>query len=121
MRAAVCTVAMLLVAACAKPASDRQHAAQSKAGQLLDCALEGTGRYQRICTFEVRSGSGGAILVLHKPDGGFRRLKIVKDGRGLVAADGSEPAMVHIESRDSIEVSIGDDRFLLPATLQPRG
>jgi len=55
---------------------------------------------------------------VHKPDGGFRRLLVVKGGRGVVAADGAEPAKVTIVADHQIEVAIGGDRFRLPATMK---
>ena len=61
------------------------------------------------------SGAGGAILVVGKPDLGYRRLQIATDGRGVISADGSEPAKVTIIGDGVIEVTVGGDRYLLPA------
>ena len=57
---------------------------------------------------------------VRKPDGGFRRLRVTRDGRGVVAADGAERAQVTIIADDRIEVSIGGDTFRLPATVRGR-
>ena len=57
---------------------------------------------------------------MHKPDGGFRRFVVARDGTGVAAADGAEPAMVTIIADDRIEVAIGGDTFRLPATVQRR-
>jgi hypothetical protein len=86
-------------------------------GNRIECRFGGATQFERNCTIE-REGAGGAILVIRKPDGGFRRLRIVSDGRGVVAADGAEPARVTILANDLIEVEIGGDRFRLPATMR---
>ncbi|MGQ0660885.1 hypothetical protein [Sphingosinicella sp.] len=86
-------------------------------GNRIECRFGGNAQFERSCTFE-REGEGGAILVLRKPDGGFRRLRIVGDGRGVIAADGAEPARVTILDGARIEVEIGGDRFRLPATMR---
>lgn len=82
-------------------------------GNRIECRFGGNAQFERSCTFERE---GGAILVIRKPDGGFRRLRIVADGRGVIAADGAEPARVTILASDQIEVEIGGDHFRLPAT-----
>jgi len=86
-------------------------------GNRIECRFGGAPQFERNCTFE-REGEHAEILVIRKPDGGFRRLRIVTDGRGVVAADGAEPAHVTILTSDQIEVEIGGDRFRLPATLR---
>jgi len=57
-------------------------------------------------------------LVMRHPDGGFRRFEIVSDGRGLVAADGSEEAVVTPLTDGRIQLSVGGDRYRLPATVK---
>ena len=59
----------------------------------------------------------GRRTVVRHPDGGFRRLRIVQDGRGLVSADGAEEAKLVIIDKGLIEVTVGDDRYRLPATV----
>jgi hypothetical protein len=58
--------------------------------------------------------------VVRKPDGGFRRLRVTDDGRGVAAADGAEAAQVTIIADDRIEVAIGGDVFRLPASVRGR-
>ena len=48
---------------------------------------------------------GGDMLTLRHPDGGFRRLRIVQDGRGLVSADGAEEAKLVIIDKGLIEAA----------------
>ncbi len=81
----------------------------------IECALEGTKLFDRTCTVEEMSGEGGTILVVGRSNVGYRRLQIATDGRGVVSADGAEPAKVSIVGDNLIEVAIGNDRYRLPA------
>jgi len=81
----------------------------------IECALEGTKLFDRTCTVEEMSGEGGTILVVGRSNVGYRRLQIATDGRGVVSADGAEPAKVSIVGDNMIEVAIGNDRYRLPA------
>jgi hypothetical protein len=85
------------------------------------CAPAGNAAFARQCTLDRTQSTEGLILTVHKPDGGFRRLLVVKDGRGVVAADGAEAAKVTIIADHQIEVAIGGDRFRLPATMKGKG
>jgi hypothetical protein len=120
--------AFLLLAACSDPATQtadtnvlaQVEAEQAKAaeddGNIL-CA-RGQGALQRSCTVEQAQSDRGLILTLRHADGGFHRLLVTKDGRGVVAADGAEPARVTIPDAGSIDVAIGDGRYRLPATIK---
>lgn len=82
----------------------------------IECALEGAKLFDRTCTVEEMSGEGGAILIVGRGNVGYRRLQITTDGRGVVSADGAEPAKVTIVGDNMIEVAIGHDRYRLPAS-----
>ncbi len=84
----------------------------------IDCRIGPDAQFERSCTFERAEGADGVTLIVRKPDGGFRRLRVVTDGRGVVAADGAEPARVTVMDDRRIEVAIGEDRFRLPATVR---
>lgn len=94
-----------------------QRAAAADAGRI-DCAI-GTGAFAADCTIERTAGDGDTILTVRQPDGGFHRLQITRDGRGVIAADGAETAKVIVIGADRIEVAIGDARYRLPATIGP--
>jgi hypothetical protein len=79
------------------------------------CAVEGSAELAPVCDRELVDG----LLTLRHPSGGFRRLQVMTDGRGVIAADGAEPAKVATIGTSLIEVSIGDDRYRLPAVVQP--
>ncbi len=84
------------------------------------CAPDGRAEMQDDCRLERIASQEGEDLVLHKPDGSFRRVKLVQDGRGLVAADGLVRARVTPRPPEAIELVMGKDRFMLPATLKER-
>jgi hypothetical protein len=77
------------------------------------------GDFQPVCTIERDPGEGGRSLIVRHPDGGFRRLLITSDGRGVTAGDGAEQARVTPISDKLIEVELGGDRYRLPATVRP--
>ncbi len=94
-----------------------QRTAAADAGRI-ECAT-GTAPVAADCTIERTADGNDTILTLRQPDGGFHRLRITRDGRGVIAADGAEVAKVTVIGNDQIEVAIGDARYLLPATVGP--
>ena len=113
---------LLLLAACGG-APDNGDLAEAEArgsreaaeNGRIECALEGAKLFDRTCTVEEMSGVDGTVLVVGRPNVGYRRLQITTDGRGVVSADGAEAAKVTIVGDGMIEVSIGSDRYRLPA------
>lgn len=122
MRNAVPLVAVIvLLVSCGDSDASRGEgtgADAAKGEALIACATDGSRQWERACTVETTQGTDGPILVLRGPDGGFRRLAITSDGRGVVAADGAEPALVTPAGKGLIEVAIGNDRYRLPATVK---
>lgn len=84
----------------------------------IECALSGSSLFEKTCTTEQISGSGGDILVIRHPDGGFRRFDILTDGRGLAPADGFDETRINLIDDKMIEVSSGDDKYRLPAQIK---
>lgn len=119
-RAAI--LSFLLLAACNR-APDNGELAEAEArgsreaaeNGRIACALEGAKLFDRTCTVEEMSGPDGAVLVVGRSNVGYRRLQITTDGRGVMSADGAEPAKVTIVGDGMIEVAIGSDRYRLPA------
>jgi hypothetical protein len=104
-------------------AKSRPGAAGAPAGEAeerIACA-RGDEAFAPNCTIERARTPAGLFLTLRRLDGGFRRLQVLQDGRGVVAADGAEPAIVTPIGPESIEVSLGDMRYRLPAIVrQPK-
>ena len=114
----------LVLAACSSPDQPANTTAlaqvdatrQVEDGRIV-CARGGA-PLQRDCTVEQAQSAGGLVLTLRHPDGGFRRLSVTQDGRGVIAADGAEPARVAVIGPGVIEVTVAGDRYRLPATVQ---
>ena len=85
---------------------------------LISCAVSGASVFAARCQVETAQTKDGLILTLRHPDGGFRRLLVVKDGRGVVAADGADPAIVKPIANNLIEVALAGDSYRLPATVK---
>lgn len=105
------------LAACGDPEAAQQAAAASD--EKIDCAVAGADAFEPVCTVERATGSDGLVLTVHAPNGSFRRLLVTTDGRGVVAADGAEEAVVTPLDGSRIEVAVGPDRYRLPATVRP--
>ncbi|MBU7587848.1 MAG: hypothetical protein KAF42_01405 [Sphingopyxis terrae] len=81
----------------------------------IDCALGGAKLFDRTCTIAEMSSADGTILIVGRSDSGYRRLQVTTDGRGVVSADGVDPAKVTVIGDGMIEVAVGPDRYRLPA------
>ncbi|WP_439571027.1 hypothetical protein [Sphingomonas sp.] len=119
--------ALLALAACdpgpvrtkAEHAQDaRAQAARDEAEGRIPCALGGGEDFSTRCTIDRAQTQDGLILTVRHPDGGFHRLRVTRDGRGVIAADGAQAATVTIIDKDAIEVAIDDARYRLPATIK---
>lgn len=99
-----------LLTACGGPPATR-------AETRIECAVDGSADFARVCTVE-RSPGPEVLFTIRAPSGSFRRLAATSDGRGVMAADGAEPATVRIVGDGLIEVSIAGDRYRLPATIR---
>jgi len=109
----------LSLSACDQTASKAGSGSSGDAGgATIPCALAGAAEFKSECTVERSAVAGGIVLTLHHPDGGFRRLQVATDGRGVVTADGADAASVKVVGSDAIEVSVGEDRYRLPATVK---
>lgn len=115
--------ALLLLGACGDPDAATRNALAASAERAsddgrLECAVDGSEAFERVCTMERLESADGTTLTIHHPSGSFRRLLIATDGRGVVAADGADRAAVSIIADDRIEVALAGDRYRLPATVK---
>lgn len=119
-------LAGLILAGCDRKAETKADAAAIKRGDearaaaegRVPCALHGKAAFDLACTIDRQRTQDGLILTIRHPDGGFHRLKVATDGRGVIAADGAVEAKVSVIDKDAIEVSIDDTRYRLPATVR---
>jgi hypothetical protein len=108
---------LVLLPGCRKSSDDPLVQARENAPEI-PCALGGSADFRKDCQVERTVSAEGLALVLHHPDGGFRRLLVATDGRGVVTADGADQATVSVVDAGTIEVTVGDDRYRLPATVK---
>jgi myo-inositol-hexaphosphate 3-phosphohydrolase len=118
--------AMFLLASCEDRtkenttlAAAEQEAAQTAANDgKIECAVSKAIDFTRSCQTERIAGNGEKLLVIRHPDGGFRRFKILDNGKGLIAADGFDKVSIKILDDGLIEVETGGDRYQLPAMVK---
>ncbi|WP_375380150.1 hypothetical protein [uncultured Sphingomonas sp.] len=111
---------LALLAGCHGPATVTNDAGPAAADdERIECA-RGDAPMARVCTVDRLAGEGGLVLIVRHPDGAFHRLLVTKDGRGVIAADGAQRALVTIVMPETIDVAIGGDRYRLPATVKAK-
>jgi len=109
-----------MLAACGSTTQSQNTETTTADNGRIACAPQGAADFKPVCALDRIEDGDGLTLVVHNPDGGFHRLRVTKDGRGVVAADGAEKARVTIVGAGEIEVAIGGDRYRLPATIEGR-
>ena len=105
--AAAIGLAALVVACSGEAASEPQIGGEPSEVDTVSCALNGALTYTDACTLE----RAGTTVVIHHPNGGFRRFEVLADG-GLAEADGAQRAVV-VRSGSSLQVTLGADRYRL--------
>jgi hypothetical protein len=118
MRIFSAAVLMLAIAAC-NSSNDVPETTADVDGKLF-CAVGGASEMTQSCLLERVDGPEGALLVMHHPDGGFRRFRIVRDGRGVIPADGAQQVRLSIAAENMIDVDVDGDRYRFPATIGPK-
>ncbi len=103
-------IPLLLVAACSDPGESGEPA-PTPTGETIACAIGDPPAFDEECVVE----RVGEDIVVHHPDGGFRRLKLDPDGAGLIAADGAEPSKQRIMGNWLI-LQIGPHSYRFPFT-----
>ena len=98
-------------------AETAQRRDDAQAAMHIPCA-KGDAALAANCTIEQAAGPDGIVLTIRHPGGGFRRLRVTADGRGVVAADGAEQARVTVPGAGNIDVALGTERYRLPATVR---
>lgn len=91
---------------------------QAEGGEHIDCAVAGSAQLKPVCAVERVEVAGSLELVVHHPDGAFRRFTVMTDGSGLAAADGALAAITKLDG-DRLDVTLGADRYVFPARRKP--
>ncbi|MDB5678907.1 hypothetical protein [Sphingomonas bacterium] len=125
MRISSAVFGAFALTACSQQPSDYSAQIENAQTQVasddrIECAISGAAAFARDCTVERTETAEGLILTVRHSDNGFHRLLVVKDGRGVIAADGAEVARVAVLGDGRIEVAIGNDRYRLPATVKAK-
>lgn len=89
-------------------------------GDAIPCAIGAGAEFAEVCTLEIPGGAQQGI-VLHHPDGGFRRLDRDPATGALVPQDGAEPLVPEESGGDARQFAIGADRYRIPAALLATG
>lgn len=87
----------------------------SLVGNKIECALNGSDSFSLNCATERVSSDNGTILMIRHSDGGFKRFRILTDGRGLETAEGFDDSSIEIIDEEYIILSSGVDRYKLKA------
>lgn len=114
MRLAVSAVLILVLAACSRGGD-----APPKDARKIDCALAGAAKFAPDCTVETVVEGGRKLFVVRASDGSFRRFEAVSDGRGAIPADGSEDSSAQWVDNGRLQLTVGSDRYLFPASVKP--
>lgn len=86
------------------------------AGETIACAIGKDAPFAEVCTMEQVAGSGQ--IVLHHPDGGFRRLSY-DPATGIVAALDGADAVVIEQGEGALQFAVGPDRYRIPREAAP--
>lgn len=82
-------------------------------GALVDCAIGAGAELSPVCTLEEVAGTNE--IVIHHPDGGFRRLIRDAETGDLSPLDGADPLV--IEQGGGLQFALGADRYSIPPEL----
>jgi hypothetical protein len=104
---------ILCLAGCSEAPVIENKISQAQAEDRIDCALGGAQKFDRTCAIERHAGT---TLTLRHEDGGFRRLTLETDGT-IDTADGADGLILQTLSDGRTEITVGEDRYRLPATL----
>ena len=86
---------------------------EAPAGERITCFLDGAKdevEFAKNCTFERRTTG----YVIHRPDGGFRRLD-----REFKPMDGADKATLTPLTEELLEVAVAGDRYWIPRADRP--
>ena len=109
-RTRLIALAALFAAACSSGPP-----AVAAGAERIGCALGGADRFAQSCSIERVQQGSRRLLVVHHPDGGFRRFELSADGRDLIAADGADKAVLALAGK-AVVVRVDTDayRFVRP-------
>lgn len=84
-------------------------------GDSVGCAIGAGVEMSAVCTLE-RVDEGDEI-VIHHPDGGFRRFVRDPANGALAPLDGAEPLVMTEGEGGALQFAVGEDRYSVPPEL----
>ncbi|MEE4450063.1 hypothetical protein [Novosphingobium resinovorum] len=112
---APCLGAFGLAAACS---GEKEPGPVAVGLEHIDCAVGGVTKLTPACSVERIEKDGRTTLVVHHPDGGYRRFAATGDGTGVTTLDSAGPVRSRLVDK-RLEVTVGLDRYVFPATVKP--
>lgn len=110
LRTSSALVSLALLAACGGEVSPPPQ------GEAVDCAIGAGADYASVCTLEQVGGD----IIIHHPDGGFRRLIRDPASGALRLRDGADDLIPQEGDAAGLAFSVGPDRYRIPrALLEP--
>ena len=116
LRAAIAACALALAACSGGNEEPAAEEAPADPDTMIACAIGTASEFTHNCSVERQVEEGVLFLTMNHEDVSFRRLRVMDDGSGVVAADGADEAQITVFDGE-IEVSLGGDRYILPATI----
>ena len=80
-------------------------------GDDIECAIGIEAEFASVCKLERVAGA--QEIVIHHPDGGFRRLSFDPATGALAPLDGADPLVLE-QGEGVIQFAIGSDRYRIP-------
>lgn len=105
MRTSSALAFLMLLAACGGPESPPPE------GDRIDCAIGADADFSKDCTLERVAGT--KEIILHHPDGGFRRMTYDPATGALAPIDGAETVTIE-QGEGVLQFTVGNDRYRIP-------
>lgn len=77
-------------------------------GDEIECAIGAGAEFARVCTIERVAGT--QEIILHHPDGGFRRMTFDPANGALAPVDGADPVVLE-PAQGVLQFAVGPDRY----------
>ncbi len=102
---------LLIVAGCGEESAP----APPPPGATIDCAIGEGAELLPVCSLEEVAGT--SEIVIHHPDGGFRRLTRDPATGAISALDGANPVVLEPSGSVAVQFAVGADRYNIPDEL----
>lgn len=86
-------------------------------GEKIDCALGRGEAFKANCTLQIAANENETFLVIHHPDGDFRRFVFSPATGGFLTADGADTLETFVDRDGVREIKLADNRYRIPPRL----